>query len=155
MGGYGAVTLALRYPDVFAAAASHSGVLSPMYDGPVPFAAPPRYGGSGGVLQERWARFWPSMGVAFGRDTAAWVAREPVRIVQHALEARTGMPALWFDAGTDDALVIDQNRAFAWELTRLGVAHTWQERSGAHDWTYWRTNAPHSLAWIARRIGTR
>lgn len=163
MGGYGAVTLALRYPDVFAAAASHSGVLSPMYDGPSPFAAPPRYATTPERLQERWARFWPSMGIAFGRDTAAWRAREPAQLVRRARErARESagqalpahaLPALWFDAGVDDALVIDQNRAFDWELTAMGVAHEWHPRPGTHDWTYWRTNAPHSLAWIAARIG--
>src|SRR6185503_1468477 len=43
MGGYGALSLALHYPDVFSAAASHSGVVSPMYVGPKPFAEPPRY----------------------------------------------------------------------------------------------------------------
>ena len=43
MGGYGAISLALRYPDVFAAAASHSGVLSPRYAGPSPYAPPTRY----------------------------------------------------------------------------------------------------------------
>src|SRR5215207_2344427 len=43
MGGYGAVSLALAYPDVFSAAASHSGVLSPLFVGPHPYAAPPRY----------------------------------------------------------------------------------------------------------------
>lgn len=155
MGGYGAVTLALRYPDVFATAASHSGVLSPMYDGPAPFVAPARYATTPARLREKWARFWSSMGPAFGRDTVAWHAREPVRLVERARAAGTPIPALWFDAGRDDALVIDQNRAFAWELDRLGVAHEWHERDGKHDWRYWRTNAPHSLAWIAGRIGGR
>ena len=39
MGGYGAISLALAYPDVFAAAASHSGVLSPLFDRPAPVRA--------------------------------------------------------------------------------------------------------------------
>ena len=43
MGGYGAITLALTYPHVFGAAASHSGVLSPRYLGPKPYGAPARY----------------------------------------------------------------------------------------------------------------
>jgi S-formylglutathione hydrolase FrmB len=153
MGGYGAVTLALRYPDVFAAAASHSGVLSPLYDGPSPFAAPPRYASTPERLEEKWAAFWPSMGVAFGRDTAAWQAREPIGLVRRARALGTTLPALWFDAGTDDALVVDENRAFDWELTAMGVAHEWHERPGKHDWTYWSTNAPRSLAWIGARIG--
>ena len=43
MGGYGAVTLALTHPEEFAAAASHSGVLSPFYAGPHPFDGTPHY----------------------------------------------------------------------------------------------------------------
>lgn len=152
MGGYGAVTLALRYPDVFSVAASHSGVLSPMYDGPSPFAAPPRYLATPDAVRERWTRFWPSMGIAFGRDTASWWARDPVRMVRRVRESGATLPALWFDAGTEDALVIDENRAFDFELTALGVAHEWHERAGKHDWTYWRTNAPLSLAWIASQV---
>ena len=155
MGGFGAVTLALRYPDVFAAAASHSGVLSPMYDGPSPFVAPPRYVATPERVRERWTRFWPSMGIAFGRDTVAWWARDPARLARRARDARVAggaMPALWFDAGTDDALVIDENRAFDWELTQLGIAHEWHARPGNHDWTYWRTSAPYSLEWIGRQL---
>jgi S-formylglutathione hydrolase FrmB len=152
MGGYGAVTLALRYPEVFAAAASHSGVLSPLYDGTTPFAPPARYAESAERLHDRWTRFWFSMGPAFGRDTVAWWARDPARQAQRARATGVTLPALWFDAGIDDGLVIDQNRAFHWELERLGVAHEWHERPGGHDWAYWRANAPYSLQWIARQV---
>ena len=51
--------------------------------------------------------------------------------------------------------MIDENRAFAWELDAMGVAHEWHERPGKHDWAYWRTNAAQSLAWIGARIGDR
>jgi S-formylglutathione hydrolase FrmB len=154
MGGYGAVTLALRYPDVFTAAASHSGVVSMMQDGSAPFAPPPRYATSIERLREKWSDFWPMLVPAFGDDTAGWLARDPTRLVERALASGAPVPALWLDAGTGDDLVIDQNRAFHWELARLGVAHEWRERPGRHDWAYWRANAPHSLGWLASRIAS-
>jgi putative tributyrin esterase len=163
MGGYGAVTLALRYPDVFAAAASHSGVLAPMYAGPHPFAPPPRYATSMEEVRARWQRFWWSMGPAFGSDTAAWFAREPSRLARRLLasgyapatRAARAFPALFLDAGRDDALVIDDNRALHAELAALGVPHRYTEWPGGHDWTYWRTHVGRSLAWLAGIIGDR
>jgi S-formylglutathione hydrolase FrmB len=92
------------------------------------------------------------MGVAFGRDTTGWWARDPARLAQLARAHGGPLPALWFDAGADDALVIDENRAFDWELTALGIAHEWHPRAGKHDWTYWRTNAPYSLEWLGRQV---
>ena len=38
MGGFGAMQLALRHQDLFSAAASHSGMVSLLYDGPHPHA---------------------------------------------------------------------------------------------------------------------
>ena len=172
MGGYGAVTLALRYPDVFAAAASHSGVLAPMYAGPRPFAPPPRYATSMEQVRARWQGFWWSMGPAFGNDTAAWFAREPSRLARRLLASGAAplgrargtaqgaggappFPALFFDAGRGDGLVIDDNRALHAELTALGVPHRYTEWPGRHDWRYWSAHVGESLAWLAGIIGRR
>jgi S-formylglutathione hydrolase FrmB len=157
MGGYGAVTLALRYPDVFAAAASHSGVLSPLYAGPSPFAPPPRYATSIDTARARMGPLWPWMHPAFGNDTTAWLARDPARLAHHLLredEPRSARrPALFLDIGRDDSLLVDGNRAFHYELTTLGLTHRYTEWPGKHDWSYWRTHARESLAWLAHVIG--
>ncbi|HEU4563039.1 MAG TPA: alpha/beta hydrolase family protein [Gemmatimonadaceae bacterium] len=158
MGGYGAVTLALRYPDVFSAAASHSGVLSPLYAGPSPFAPPPtyarRFGGAAvDTLRARAGSLWPTMKLAFGRDTIGWVARDPARLARRAAAARRPLPFLMLDVGRGDRLTIEQNRAFRHELRALGIPHRYAEWDGAHDWTYWRTHVGESLAWLAERLG--
>ncbi|MEJ7810115.1 MAG: alpha/beta hydrolase-fold protein [Gemmatimonadaceae bacterium] len=156
MGGYGAVTLALRYPDVFAAAASHSGVLSPLYAGPRPFAPPVRYARDMDSVRAEWGNLWPFMRMAFGADTAAWLARDPARMTRQ-LNHITGelMPALFFDTGRDDRLVVEGNRAFDAELTALGVPHRYAEWPGAHNWTYWTAHVGESLTWLAGEIGGR
>jgi len=153
MGGYGAVSLALAYPDVFSAAASHSGVLAPLYLGPHPFAEPARYAPSvDTLLVTPLGRVNRTMMPAFGRDTAAWWARDPARLAARAIERqRAGgppLPALHLDVGVADPLV-DQNRAFHAALTALGVRHTYAEWPGAHTWAYWRGHVGESLAWLA------
>ncbi|MGI9075825.1 MAG: alpha/beta hydrolase [Gemmatimonadaceae bacterium] len=153
MGGYGAVTLALRYPDVFAAAASHSGVLSPLYGGPRPFSPPVRYATDMQALRAGWGRLWPWMYPAFGKDTAGWAARDPARIARRLAAARQPMPELRFDSGQDDKLVIDGNRALHAELSAWGIEHRYIELPGAHDWDYWRLHVPESLTWLAAIIG--
>jgi S-formylglutathione hydrolase FrmB len=153
MGGYGAITLALRYPSVFSAAASHSGVLSPLYVGPHPFAAPPQYATRMDQLAPIYRGLWPIIAPAFGNDTAAWWSRMPGRIAQRLVASRRGpMPAIMLDVGSEDNLV-DQNRDFHATLQRLGVAHVYTEWPGVHDWMYWRAHVGESLTWIAGKVG--
>jgi len=153
MGGYGAVSLALAYPDVFSAAASHSGVLSPLYTGPHPYAKAPRYASNEAELRTNADGLWSAMLLAFGRDTMGWWARDPGRrAARYGNDERRPMPALMIDVGTGDRYA-DQSRDFHATLERLGVAHTYAERSGAHDWNYWRRHAVESLRWIGGRIG--
>jgi len=146
MGGYGAMTLALRHPDLFAAAASHSGVLAPLYAGPKPYAGAPRWAPSPDALRGFYGGIYPSLARAFGDDTASWWRRDPLRG-----ERRGAPPALFVDVGTDDPFV-DQARAFRDAAARLGLSITYAEWPGGHSWTYWRTHVAESLAWMAARL---
>jgi putative tributyrin esterase len=157
MGGYGAVALALQYPDVWSAAASHSGVLSPIYVGPHPFAGTPTYATDFEQIASQWAgkpngARWSSRQAAFGHDLPAWRSRDPAYRVRGLLEEcpapTSPIPALYMDVGSGDPIA-DDTRAFDAELTRLGVPHQYAERPGTHDWSYWRAHVGQSLAWIA------
>ncbi len=152
MGGFGAITLALRHPDEFAAAASHSGVLSPLYGGAHPFVAPARYETSMDSVRARYRGIWPLLARAFGPDTAGWNARDPARLARRALiSSAAPLPALFLDIGVQDGLV-DQNRAFDWQLTRLGLAHSYAEWPGVHNWLYWHAHVGESLRFLADHI---
>ena len=158
MGGYGAVTLALAYPDVFAAAASHSGVLSPRLLGPKPYAPPPRYASDSAELRAAAGWLWRAMAPAFGRDTIGWTSRDPGRMaerLQRGTARRRGpMPALMLDCGTDDGF-IDQNRDLHATLQRLRIPHRYAEWPGRHDWAYWRAHAAESLVFLLERVAAR
>ncbi|HEX4935185.1 MAG TPA: alpha/beta hydrolase family protein [Gemmatimonadaceae bacterium] len=153
MGGFGALSMALQYPDVFRAAASHSGVVSPLYDGPHPFDGTPRYAATDSAIREAWGeRFWPIVAPVFGYDLAGWTARDPFRRVQQLLAKNPSLvPAIFLDCGTEDGLV-DQNRALRAELTRIGRPPRYAEWPGKHDWPYWRVHARESLAWLAQQV---
>jgi S-formylglutathione hydrolase FrmB len=155
MGGYGAITLALVYPDVFAAGASHSGVLSPRLRLGASPADRARHGTTMQELAAGAQHLWPSLRAVFGNDTIAWRARDP-QILAERLDARVRrgearMPALRFDIGVDDTWAA-QNRDLDAALTRLGVAHTFVQHPGAHTWSYWRTHLPESLVFLLQTV---
>ena len=152
MGGYGAITLALRHPAIWSAAASHSGVLSVVQSHEVDGARSTRPGIT--ELERQWGpRFWPLIVPVFGRDTSDWWAREPARLAE-AAAARGAAPSIFIDVGTSDRLVLGGNRLFLSELRRLGIEAEYREWPGAHTWMYWRTHLPESLRWLAEKVSS-
>ncbi len=151
MGGYGAITLALAYPDVFSAAASHSGMLAPALGGgrlPVPVGRFDLDSLRASYAPSLWALEAP----VFGSDSTGWAARDPATMAARLKSRRPGaMPALMVDCGTEDFL-LPHNRAFRDALGRLGVPFEYREHPGAHTWEYWRRHSATSAAWLARRL---
>ncbi len=147
MGGYGAVMLALAYPQVFAAAASHSGILSPRLLAGTPSAQPARYASTTAELEQAARGLWASQWPAFGRDTIGWAAREPRHFLQQG-RTPNPMPAIRFDSGVDDALAIEHNRDLHQTLSGIGVSHEYVEWPGGHTWNYWRTHVAESLMFL-------
>ncbi|MGH7709920.1 MAG: alpha/beta hydrolase [Gemmatimonadaceae bacterium] len=151
MGGYGAVWLAVAYPDVFAAAASHSGVLSPLLIAYDSTAKRARYAKHMEQLEKQYPPDWKTLRLAFGRDTAAWWARDPGRRVvrQATRNALVQLPAIYVDVGLGDRF-LNHARAFRDAIEGIQLHPEYYEREGAHDWGYWRVNAAHSVSFLAR-----
>lgn len=156
MGGYGAITLALGYPDVFAAAASHSGVLSLRLRDGSATADATRHLETRAEIAAAMRRS-PLLLAAFGTDSIAITARDPVvmaeRFARRVAAGEATWPALSIDIGTEDRLLA-QNRDFTATLTRLGAGHRYAEYPGAHTWGYWRAHVPESLGFLLRAVGT-
>jgi S-formylglutathione hydrolase FrmB len=155
MGGYGAMTLALSFPEQFAAAASHSGVLSPrLLPGNADSA--PRYAQTITEFERAAGSLWPSQRIAFGADSIAWWARDPrtmaQRLDERVREGKATWPALFVDVGTEDRWLL-HNRDFRAALTALGVPHRYAEWPGGHSWTYWRPHAAESLRFLLDIVG--
>jgi putative tributyrin esterase len=128
MGGYGAVKLALKYPDLFCAGVSHSGAVG--------FAR--RDFGA-----DDWGREWTPV---FGPCPAGG-PDDPFALAEKIDRAK--LPALRIDCGVDDFL-IEENRAFDAHLTGLGIPHEYEEHAGAHNWEYWDAHIQETIAFFQR-----
>jgi S-formylglutathione hydrolase FrmB len=128
MGGYGALRLALGYPDVFASATSHSGAL--MH----------------GTRKPRETGLWEFDDV-FG-TTLEGSAHDLLKLARSAKAAGT-LPRIRIDCGTDDPLLKD-NRDFHEALNAIGVDHEYEEFPGAHDWNYWDLHVRDALRFHLR-----
>jgi len=131
MGGYGALKLALKHPDVFGCAASHSGAL---LRGSEPGGEP--------------AEWRAEMERIFGPNPAGG----PDDLLALAERCAAGSrPELWIDCGVDDFLLHD-NRTFHARLDALGYPHAYTEYPGAHTWEYWDLHVRDVLGFFSRYL---
>ena len=132
MGGYGALKLALRHPERFCSAVSHSGALA--------------FGhGSGPENRHQSPEFVRILGPdPAGGPNDLYALAENID--------RKNLPALRIDCGVEDFL-IDDNRAFIAHLSRLGIAHEYEEFPGKHEWGYWDEHVREALAFHRRALG--
>ncbi len=129
MGGYGALKLGLKHPDLFCSAVSHSGALN--------------FGQSGGRYQlPEFARILGDPST--GKPHSLYALAETVD--------RSLVPALRIDCGTDDEL-IENNREFHAHLTNLGLPHEYEEFPGGHNWAYWDTHVQEAIRFHAKHLG--
>ena len=131
MGGHGALYLAARHPDLYAAAGSMSGALD--------LRALPRHLTPAEAAQ-RAQRFAPIL----GSETAnadRFAASSVVNLVDEL--HRAGLP-LVLDCGVDDGL-LEINREVHRRLLYNRTPHDYAERPGAHTWAYWQTALPYQV----------
>jgi len=126
MGGYGALRAALRYPDVFSSATSHSGAL---FHGSHDWAL----NDDRGDRSDRRA-FDQEMLHVFG--TRPEGSSHDLLALARSAQVAGLLPRLRLDCGTDDFL-LDANRIFHSELQHLKIPHEYQEFPGSHEWDYW------------------
>jgi S-formylglutathione hydrolase FrmB len=123
MGGYGAIMLALRHPELFSVAGGHSSAL--------------------GFHNPKLSR-WKELQV--GKDGDYDLFQLARRFVRSGKKL-----ALRFDCGVDDFL-IGHNRSFHAHLAKIGLPHIYQENPGGHDWGYFGGHIPDTLAFVKRHL---
>ncbi len=131
MGGYGAIKLALKHPEMFASVTSHSG-------------AP----GFCRIDLKKAAELSPEFPRIFGPSPRGG-PEDPFAIVERIDHGR--IPALRFDCGVKDFL-LDQNRDFSQHLKQLHILHEYQEFPGDHNWEYWDLHVREAVAFHARNL---
>ncbi|PYO39876.1 MAG: hypothetical protein DMD33_19405 [Gemmatimonadetes bacterium] len=122
-GGYGAINIALHNPGEFKVVESWSG-----YE----LAAHIRS--------------------IFGRDLESIAYNSPLdTLAAAAPELHREHVYIWFYSGTSDPLHV-QNREFADDLKRLGIAHRYLVFRGGHNWALWRGQATRALLAATTRL---
>ncbi len=131
MGGYGAFKLALSYPERYAAAASLSGTVDVVR-----------------LAQAEQAAGHTELQHIFGQANA--LAESPNDLFQLARQMVAqgkARPRLYQWCGTEDFLHED-NARFREHTEALGLATTYEEGPGGHDWSSWDRQIQRVIAWL-------
>jgi S-formylglutathione hydrolase FrmB len=71
-------------------------------------------------------------------------------VLHWMLARRADLPPIRFDCGRDDPL-IEENRALHRSLDQHGIAHTYEEFDGGHEWPYWEKHLEDTLRFFGAR----
>ena len=123
MGGYGALRTALRYPDLFGSANSHSGAL---FHGSHDWSLKDQ--------REDRRAFATEMLHVFGPRPEG--SSHDLLALARTTQVAGLLPRIQLDCGIDDFL-IEANRLFHNELVHLKIPHEYREFPGGHEWDYW------------------
>jgi S-formylglutathione hydrolase FrmB len=139
MGGLGSLIYALKYPDLFSAAAPLSAAV--LTDEEI--TATP---------QDRWSGAY---GIPFGKDlagearlTAHYKSNAPLHLVKNGNAEELKKVRYYIDCGDKDFL-IKGNMALHAALIDKQIPHEFRVREGVHDWTYWRTALPEVFRFVS------
>lgn len=135
MGGYGALRLALGFPDLFCSAVSHSGAVLHGSRNQRP---------AGSALDE------PEFHRIFGKEPAG-TEHDLLQLAKRA-KARGPLPKMRIDCGAEDELLED-NRQLHAKLDALRVPHEYEEFPGGHNWDFWDTHVQRAIAFHAKNLG--
>jgi S-formylglutathione hydrolase FrmB len=136
MGGYGALHLAFRHPQLFIAVSAHSAALVeklPVFLGPMPNSPRSRM-----------------LGSVFGRpaDPAFWDRNSPITL---ARTVNLSGLKIYFDCGDQDDYGFDSGAtALDKVLTPRHIAHEFHLYPGRHDPNYFGEHLPASLVFASR-----
>lgn len=124
MGGFGAITLALRHPERYAFA----GGLSPALDVPERRFNPGRPG-----------QWWLFRGIFGPRGSIERDTRDPFQLIQTA--DPKAIPYLYLTAGEQEPL-LEPNQRFASRLAQRHFTYEFHTSPGGHDWNEWNGQIP-------------
>jgi S-formylglutathione hydrolase FrmB len=134
MGGHGAMYIATKHPDLYAAAGSMSGVMNintATWKVPADFAK---------SRADNFARL-------LGPPQDANNPYPEYTAVGRVNEIKASGLKLIFDCGVDDFL-IDTNLDLHQKLLASQVPHDYIERPGAHTWEYWQNALPYQVLFL-------
>lgn len=128
-GGFGALKIAMRHPELFGAVAVHSAAILP--------ADPEELGGmTEGVVQRQMRA---GLAKEFGEpiDKVKWAAHMPLGLVASKKSEDFAGLQIYFDAGTEDNYgFCEPNEQLDAAMTKHGIKHVFRKvEEGGHAWS--------------------
>ncbi|SDG32101.1 alpha/beta hydrolase [Mucilaginibacter gossypii] len=134
MGGFGALYLSTRHPELFAAAGSMSGALDPnMTTWKLP---PDRFEMLTKMLDKIWGPMTPDTYLQYS-------------VVNMADQIRKNGLPLVINIGVDDFL-LEPNRELHRRLVYNHTPHDYSEQPGGHTWEFWQNALPGHLLFFSK-----
>jgi len=135
MGGYGAMKLALTFPERFRAAASMSGVLDVA-------ALMKDYELSKEIELDKVLRW------CYGNENGAAAAENNLETLLKKLAGSVSpIPDIYQCVGTEDFLYAI-NQKFRKAAQKMQIPLTYEESAGKHNWEYWSQQLPQVFRWL-------
>ena len=142
MGGYGALKLSMRNPDLFSTCVAMS---------------------SGTFTDEEIRQFPDNQYIGYfknlygndlkgeARITEAWKANSPLHLIHTVSADKLKNIRFYIDCGDDDFLY-KGNSTLHIEMRDLKLPHEYRVRNGGHEWSYWRTGLFDGLKFIGEKF---
>ena len=138
MGGYGTLFYAIKYPELFAAAAPLSAAV---FDDNAMVSFPDQ------SYDRTFAQLFGRGLKGKDRLGKAWYDNSILKMVDSKSAEDLSKVKYWIDCGDDDFLT-KGNCLLHIALSEKKVPHEYRVRDGAHTWTYWRTGITDALHFI-------
>lgn len=138
MGGYGALTLSMRNPDLFSSCvAMSSGTLT---DSEV-------------LADNSYDRYFGTIYGPKTKDSVSehWKAYSPLYLLDSVDKDKLKSVRYYIDCGDDDFLY-KGNSALHVKMRDLDIPHEYRVRQGGHEWSYWRTGLFDALVFISEKF---
>jgi S-formylglutathione hydrolase FrmB len=145
MGGYGALRVALGYPERFCSVHSHSGAVMRLN-----LDVGPRRAMADPTLRRHPPEFLDELRRVFGRRPMG-TKHDLLALIRLARRRHRRLPQIWIDCGTEDSL-LEANRDLHRRLGGCRVPHMYREFPGDHDWDYWDLHIRDAIAFHARNL---
>jgi enterochelin esterase-like enzyme len=139
MGGYGSFIYAMKYPDLFSAAAPLSAAIHSDYE----ITEMPD-----NLKNYKFIELFGIDLAVKNRLTETWNKNSVLKLAANVAVEKLNQVHYYIDCGDDDRLVKANMELHSIFLDRK-VKHEFRVRDGAHNWPYWRSALPEVLNFIS------
>lgn len=135
MGGYGAVKIALKYPDLFYFVGSFSGAFDWMR-----------------LIEKDGGHLAQSLKDAFGLKRDEHWNKNDVYVLVDSLKS-FNLPYFYISCGKDDQIegLLESNRKLVEKFQRKGISYEYHELPGGHNWYFWDSEIKNFLKMLSEK----